>query len=245
MQKTKEQQNGNVHPWRHCPYGEHWVITHPMNVPPSETIPEEHITTRHGHCAKNPSGKDQLYPNEITEIANQYFFNLKDMPCPLSLNFKDGGKYDNLIAGWVQYWNDVLKPSTPLDANLIKALIATESSFNPERLADENKPNSARGLMQITNSTREILGDDEGELKDHFVNVTREELNDPGTNICAGIRWLFQKRAIASSRLKHPATWIDAVYEYKGLTTASKERAQELINRFKEKYEELQKCGKP
>jgi hypothetical protein len=28
-----------------------------------------------------------------------------------------------------KYWNEVLKPETPLDPNLVKALIATESAF--------------------------------------------------------------------------------------------------------------------
>ncbi len=46
-----------VHPWRMCPYGEHWVKTHP----------EGSVTTRHEHCARNPSGKDQLYPRWLFE----------------------------------------------------------------------------------------------------------------------------------------------------------------------------------
>ena len=60
-----------VHSWRMCPYGEHWVSTHPMHVPPSKTHPEDSVTTRHEHCARNPSGKDQLYPDEIQEIAHK------------------------------------------------------------------------------------------------------------------------------------------------------------------------------
>ena len=41
--------------------------------------------------------------------------------------------------------------------------------------------NSARGLMQITNKTRKILGNENGELKDYFLTLTREDLNDPST----------------------------------------------------------------
>ena len=45
---------------------------------------------------------------------------------------------------------------------------------------------------------------------------------DPSANICAGVRWLFMKRAIAVERFNHAksdhvVTWDDAVAEYKGL----------------------------
>ena len=70
--------------------------------------------------------------------------------------------------------------------------------------------------MQITNATRKLL-DDETELKDHHLTVTREDLNDPGVDICAGVRWSFRKREIASIvRLKRQATWTEAAEEYKG-----------------------------
>jgi len=144
-----------VHPWRVCPYGEHWVRTHPLHVPPSKTHPEGSVTTRREHCARNPSGKDQLYPEEIQEIANQHFSDLKSKPCLIDLGYHNkGGKYDNLIAGWVQYWNDVLKPDESLDPNLVKALIASESRFEPTLLANKNNSNSARGLTQITRERR-------------------------------------------------------------------------------------------
>ncbi len=146
-----------VHPWRVCPYGEHQVIEHPRNNPPSKTHPDGSVSTVHWYCAHNPSGKDQLYPDEIREIATQHFSGLKNKPCPLSLGFPNGSKYDDLIAGWVQYWNEVLKPDQLLDTNLVKALIASESNFYPEKLNNEKDSNSARGLMQITNATRKLL----------------------------------------------------------------------------------------
>ncbi len=235
-----------VHPWRICPYGEHWVRTHPMHVPPSKTHPEGSITTRHQHCAGNPSGKDQLYPEEIQEIANQNFANLKNKPCPIDLSYHNkGDKYDDLIAGWVQYWNYVLKPEEPLDPNLVKALIASESRFEPTLLANKKNSNSARGLTQITNSTRKILDGYHGDIKDHLMTVTKKELNDPNINICAGVRWLFEKRRLASVHLKRTASWIETVWEYKGLSVASsKKRAEEIKERFNSFYKELQKCDK-
>ena len=115
-QKGKSQTRSSppVHPWRVCPYGEHWVKTQSMHVPPSKTNPDGYVTTRHEHCAQNPSGKDQLYPEEIQEIAKKNFSKVKNRPCPLPSEFgAKGSKYDDLIAGWVQYWSDVLSPDMP------------------------------------------------------------------------------------------------------------------------------------
>ena len=234
-----------VHPWRVCPYGEHWVRTHSMNVPPSKVHPEGSITTRHQHCSSNPSGKDQLYPDEIRKIAQQHFSDLQNKPCPLNLDYgSKGSEYDDFITGWVQYWNEVFKPDVPLDPNLVKVLIASESTFNANKLFDKKNSNSARGLTQITNATRKLLGGSKGGLKDHLITVTKDDLNDPGTNICAGVRWLFEKRRLASSSLKRTASWVEAVWEYKGLRLASKVEATKIKNIFNRLYEEYQKCGK-
>ena len=140
-----------------------------------------------------------MNPVEMQEIADERFSKLKNKPCPLSLRFRNGAKYDDFIAGWVHYWNDVIGDKNPLGPNMVKALIASESGFRPRLLADKKNANSARGLTQILNETRMILGDELGELKDHYVSVKREELNDPNVNICAGVRWLFQKRILASA----------------------------------------------
>lgn len=243
--KKQTKKNKNVHPWRLCPPGRHWVITHPLSVPPSKKNPTGYKTIRHGHCADNPSKRDQLYPDEIYEMGEQNFSNLKEKPCPSDLGFgKKGSNYDSLIAGWTKYWNDVLRPEIPLHPNVVKALTATESGFKPDMLANKKNGNSARGLMQITNDTRKILTDERGELRDNFITVTREELNDPSNNICSGIRWLFHKQKLASGRLRRNATWEEAVFEYKGGRTATKKRAAELMDRFNNKLQKLTKCGK-
>lgn len=234
-----------AHPWRLCPSGEHWRRAHPLSIPPSKKNPSGSMTIRQGHCVLNPTGKDQLYPDEIHELAEQNFSKVTEKPCPIDLGFKNqGDQYDQLIAGWTKYWNDVLKPKIPLTPNLVKALIASESGFDPKVLANKKDRNSARGLMQITNDTRKILGDEKGELKDYYLTLTKEDLNDPSVNICAGIRWLFRKQAIASSLLKRPATWEESVAEFKGARTATKARASVLMKRFNEKLEELKKCKK-
>lgn len=235
-----------IHPWRLCAPGRHWVREHSLHVPPSKISPGGTTTIRHAHCADNPSKKDQLYPDEIHEIGQQNFSKVEVKPCPMGLKFEEKGNlYDDFITGWTQYWNDVLKPDIPLDPNIVKALIATESSFNPKILANMKDKNSARGLMQVTNVSRIILGNEKGELKDHYVTLTREDLNDPSNNICAGIRWLFRKRAIASVLLARTATWEEAIYEFKGCRTATKAGAQKLMGEFYEIFKEYSKCGKP
>jgi len=35
--KENNKEDEKFHPWRVCPYGEHWVKVHPLKVPPSET----------------------------------------------------------------------------------------------------------------------------------------------------------------------------------------------------------------
>jgi ribosomal protein S15P/S13E len=152
-----------------------------------------------------------------------------------------------LIAGWVQYWNEILKSDQPLDPNLVKALIASESNFYPERLNNKKDSNSARGLMQITNDTRKLL-DDGKELKDHYVTATKKDLNDPAVNICAGVRWLFRKREIASAvRLKRQATWLEAAEEYKGdlegLLNENK-KSQKDVAPFLKYLQDVKKCQK-
>ena len=233
-----------VHSWRVCPYGEHPVITHQRHNSASKSHPDGSISIVHWHCAKNPSGRDHLYPDEIQEIANQHFPNIKSKPCSLPLKFKNGSKYDNLIAGWVQYWNEVLKQDTPLDPNLVKALIASESGFDPGKLANKKNSNSARGLTQITNNTRKLLGGVKGGLSDHLITATKEDLNDPNINICAGVRWLFEKRRLSSAHLKKSATWLETVWDYKGTKRANKQDREKIKKIFNNYYEALNKCGK-
>ncbi len=246
LKKTTVVKGKSIHPWRLCSYGRHWVREHSMHTPPSKKNPGGSTTIRHAHCANNPSGKDQLYPDEIQEIARQNFSTVNEKPCPFDPEFpKTGGQYDDLIAGWTKYWNDVLNPKMPLEPNMVKALIATESRYEAKILANKKTKDSARGLLQVTNDSRKILGNEKGELKDHYLTLTREDLNDPNNNICAGIRWLFRKREIASSLLGRAATWDEAIYEFKGVRTATKERGKELMERYNKKLKELSKCGKP
>jgi len=67
---------------------------------------------------------------------------------------KEGKKYDDIIRGWTNYWNNIFKPSEPLDPDLVKALIGSESSF---KLNPKDNP-LAFGLMQITETSSHLGG---------------------------------------------------------------------------------------
>lgn len=213
----------NPHPWRACPVGQHWVSTHPLHVPISAKNPTG-VTIRDGHCRNNPSGKDQIYAEEMMKIATEHFGQITKRPTPNSLGSDHGNDFDELIAGWTQYWNEVLKPKTPLDPNLIKALISTESDFKVSARALASKGNWARGLLQVTDKTLSILKDEKGELKNFLVNIDEGDAHDPNLNISAGIRWLFHKKELLEKRRKKAVSWEDAIMNYKGYTKALKSK---------------------
>lgn len=237
-----------AHRWRRCPIGKHLVREHLEHIPPSKVHPNGTTTIRHEHCANNPSHKDELSYDEIQYITETHFAGLTgSAPIAGVLKFDDESKYDQQIRGWTEYWNDIFKLSDPLDPNLVKALIATEASFkeNPP-----HGPKTAHGLMQITDETFPIFSDIHGELKDYLIRVSAKELLEPSTNICMGIRWLFRKKEIVSSKLGREATWLETVAAYKSVLKkkAGKEkdnkekRNSELMRRFYEYYKPLQEA---
>ncbi len=232
-----------------CPIGSHWVRAHSLTVPPSKKNPTG-VTTRRAHCARNPaSSKVGFTSRDIKKIASSDKFQSKNKPCALKSKIDESNEFNDLIAGWTEYWNDIFKPNTPLDPNFVKALIKSESTFKSLLLADPKNPGSARGLMQVTDGTRVILGNRKGEIKDYYFDLSREDLNDPSTNISAGIRWLFYKRERASAKLGRVASWEEAVAEYKSLTKKLKsktksirDRAQGMMSKFTKFYKRYQLC---
>jgi len=229
------------HPWRICPIGQHWVTTHPLTVPATENQ-NSYTTIRDGHCANNPerqkgtSVQDYLSAKEMTLIAETYFKDLSGPPATGRLSeFKDADKYDAFIRGWTKYWNEVLKPSQPLDPNLVKALIASESGFRPNITTQVGTTkNFAHGLMQVTDETQKILMNVKGELRNHLIHIDRSELTDPNLNIGAGIRWLFHKKKLAESKSGHDLSWADGIQKYKAEKKGSK-----LINIVFNYYNQL------
>lgn len=208
----------SIHPWRNCPSGYYFVREHDRKVKPTPAHPEGQTSVR-PHCRKNPSGKDQLYPEEMSLIANanavpseKLLKEIGRLDAP-----KNANDFDRLIVIWTQYWNEVFAPTEHLSSNVVKALFFSESSFNLSvKDVRVRKGNYARGPLQITDETRKVLADEKGELKDHFITLTANDVRQPELAIPAAIRWLFYKRERASSYLGREASWGEAIADYKG-----------------------------
>jgi hypothetical protein len=221
-----------VHVWRKCPLGQHWRSKHPLRTPAGK------IVTRRGGCVQNPSRKDQIYSDEMKLISDSKFSSLTGAPERKTLGFSQGNKFDDAIRGWCKYWNDVFSGEMPIDPDLVKALIATESGFRASiRIKDGRGQGHATGLMQITDATLRILSDEKGELINHLVNLSQKDLKDPSLNIAAGVRWLFHKRGLAVKRLRREITWEEAIMYYKGY----KSREHPQMIKFMKIYQELKK----
>ena len=237
LTKAKKLNKPKAHPWRICPGGEHWVGPH------SRREPKGTVQVK-GYCRANPSRKDQIYSVELNHIAEKYFSKIKVQPKADNLDFKyRGNRYDLLIAGWTQYWNDVLAPGENLDPNLVKALIATESDFDRmAKIKAGKKAGYARGLMQVTDWALKILKDEKGELRDHLIDLNQAEMEEASLNIAAGVRWLHRKRDTASAKLKRQATWQEAAADYKSyLEKWQKDPDHKQMNKLIHFYERLKK----
>lgn len=235
---AKKNKKEKSHPWRKCPSGKHWVSAHPRRSKSNK------IAIVDGHCRINRSKKDQIYSDEMLLISTKHFEKVKVLPTKDNLGYSRlGNKYDSLIGGWTKYWNEVLKPAEPLDSNLVKALIATESSFKKEEdIYAGKRAGKARGLMQVTDWALEILSDEKGEIKNHLVNIDQKEMYEPSLNIAAGVRWLFRKKETASSKLKRKATWMEAAADYKSyLEQWKKDPKHKQMNKLINYYERLKK----
>ena len=239
MPKESKSKKENSHPWRPCPAGQHWVSEHPRRGSKSKKL-----TIVDAHCRLNRSKKDQIYKAELDYISQKYFSTVKELPTNDNLDHKWlGNRYDELIAGWTKYWNEILKPSEPLDPNLVKALISTESSFIKTRdIYAGKKAGKARGLMQVTDWALTIMSDEKGELKNHLVNLTQKDMYIPNFSIAAGIRWLHRKRETASSKLKRKATWMEAAADYKSyLEEWKKDPQHKQMNKLINLHKRLKK----
>lgn len=208
------------HAWRPCPLGKHWVSAHTRRRTSLRGL--AYTQSVRGHCRANASHQDHLYRDDIREIAERHFKQFDKTPLRPLKDFKGKDtKYDSLIQGWTKYWNDVLKPSDPLDPDLIKALIASESSFDPKTWNRLRGRNSAYGLMQVLSDSVQLLKNSK-ELRNHFVNLNDDDMKDPNLSICAGIRWLFRKKELAEAKLKRKITWREAIREFKGYKVTDK-----------------------
>ena len=211
------------HEWRMCPLGQHYVHAHARRVKVTKEHPDG-VTNVRAHCRQNHSHKDQMYFEEIRQISGEYFSRLPPNDLPAQRERDRSGfppnAFDEIIGGWTRYWNEVLRPEVPLDPDIVKALIFSESSYNPD-VRDTfagRRAGYARGLMQVTDQSLDILADEGGEVPDFLVDVDQQDMSDHSVNICVGIRWLFHKRRLLKSKLSRDVTWEEAVAEYKSYT---------------------------
>jgi hypothetical protein len=152
--------------------------------------------------------------------------------------YRNADKYDEIIAIWTDYFNKKFRVDPPIDTNLIKALIVSESGFR----LDPRENKVAFGIAKITRSTLKILQDPTGEAKDFiFDNVRQKDLKDPNIAIPMATRWLFRKRETAKSKLKRDPDAEELILEYKGLLQSKSLFKNKALEKFRKEYAKLKK----
>ncbi len=212
------------------------VREHPLRVPVSEKNPVG-ITLRDRHLRRLKG--TYLDAAEIESVFKNY--DRKDLVYPVFRKldkYKNADNYDEVIAIWTDYFNKKFKAVPPLDPDVVKALIASESGFRVDPY--ENK--KAFGITQITPDTLKILQDLKGEAKDFIFNkIHRKDLKDPGIAIPMGVRWLFRKRSTASNQLKRAPDHEELILEYKGLLKSKTDLKNKALEIYREHYGLLKK----
>lgn len=211
------------------------VREHPMHVPVSEKNPTG-ITIRDRHLRRLKG--TYLDVAEIESIFKSYDRKGIVYPNKGKLKHKNADKYDEEIAVWTDYFNRKFNVVPPLDPDLVKALIDSESDFRVD--PSENK--KAFGILQITPSTLKIVQDPKGEAKDFiFKKVRQKDLKNPSIAIPIAIRWLLRKRVTAMDQLKRAPNHEELVLEYKGLLKSDSKYKAAALKKYKESYANLKK----
>jgi hypothetical protein len=208
------------------------VREHPLTVPVSEKNPTG-ITIRDRHLRRLKG--TYLDAAEIESIFRNY--DRKGIAYPTKgklKQYKDSDKYDEVIAVWTDYFNKKFNADPPLDPDVVKALIASESSFNPDPLKNRN---IALGIAQITKKTFKILLDPNGEAKEFiFKDIRQKDLADPNISIPMAVRWLHRKKETAASKLKRAANHEEVILEYKGLLKSSTKLKDKALEIYRSHY---------
>lgn len=210
------------------------VREHTLHVPVSEKNPSG-VTIRDQHLRRLPG--TYLKRGEIVEIFRNY--ERRGISYPTSGKIpehKNSDKYDELIAVWTDFFNEKLKTDPPLDPDIFKALLASESGFRVH--TPENK--IAFGIAQITKQAWAILQNPKGETKEFiFSDIRQKDLRDPGFAIPMGIRWLIYKSKRAAAKLGRQPTHEDIILEYKGLLKSKTSYKEKALKSYRYYYELL------
>lgn len=204
-----------------------------MHVPVSQKNPTG-ITIRDRHLRRLKG--TYLDREEIESVFKNY--NRKDIifPAAKKLEHLNSDKYDVLIAVWTDYFNKKFEANPPLDPDVVKSLIASESGFRED--PSENK--IAFGIAQITLETFKALQDSKGEVKDFiFTDIRKKDLKDPNINIPMAVRWLHRKKRLAEGKLSRAATAEEIILEYKGLLKSKSDEKKRALKNFRENYDKL------
>ena len=213
------------------------VHEHPLHVPVSEKNPSG-ITIRDRHLRRLKG--TYLDGAEIEIVFKNY--NRKGLVYPTKgklKEYKDADKYDEVIAVWVDYFNKKFNVDHPLDPDVVKALIASESSFNPDPLKNRK---IALGIAQLTKKTFKILLDPKGETKEFiFKDFRQKDLKDPNISIPMAVHWLHRKIETAASKLNRAPNHEEVILEYKGLLISSTKLKIDALEIYRSHYELLKK----
>lgn len=212
------------------------VREHPLRVPVSQKNPTG-ITIRDKHLRRLKGTYLDL--DEIELLLKQYERIGITYPSAGRLSdFKDSDKYDDSIAVWTDYFNKKFNIEPPLDPDVVKALIATESGFR----IDPKENYKAFGITQITPKTLKILQDATGETKSFiFRKVRQKDLKNPNIAIPLAVRWLLRKRETAMNRLNRIPNNEELILEYKGLLKSKTPLKSKAIDVYRKYYDLLKK----
>ena len=209
------------------------VREHPMHVPVSQKNPTG-ITIRDRH----PRRLEGTYLDraEIESVFKNHDRKGITFPAKKRLDHKNSDNYDELIAVWTDYFNKKFGANPPLDPDVVKALIASESGFHE----DPPRNKKAFGIAQITPETHKALQDPKGEVKDFIFNdIRKKDLKDPNIAIPMAVRWLHRKKRLAEGKLGREATAEEIILEYKGLLKSKTDHKDQALKNFKENYAKL------
>jgi hypothetical protein len=211
------------------------VREHPRKVSISKKNPTG-VTIVDQHPRRLPG--TFIDPQELHVIYKNY--NRKKLKYPKSkkLEYEDSDKYDELIAVWTDYFNKKFSLQTPIDPDIIKALIGSESGFR----IDPKENATAFGIAQITKQTFKTLQDPKGEAKDFiFSKFIQKDLKNPEVAILMAVRWLFRKKEMATKKLKKEPSVEEIILEYKGLLRSKTLFKEKALDRFRKDYDQLKK----
>ncbi len=205
-----------------------------MRVPVSEKNPTG-ITIRDKHTRRLKGTYLDL--TEIEDIYKKYDKKNIVYPAKNKLVQPNSDKYDEIIAVWCDYFNKKFGTNPPLEPNVVKALIASESDF-----VLDPKNSKATGITQITPETLKVLLDPNGEVKEFiFKDIRKKDLKNPDIAIPMAVRWLSRKKRLAEGKLGRPVTAEEIILEYKGMLKSKTKLKDNALEKFRKEYDKLTK----